>query len=216
MLAHSRDPSHSARVQLYLDDEGNVDVETTKAEAARVDAARMQSATQTRQKVGVRRRRTQAQQGVDPGLMDMLVRQTEALELAEMGGSWVFSNCIDCKIGKCPRAPLSDSLLNVEQPPLRPLPNPIVALTSTVTGTRILSMYYRKRSEFGLRRSFFAADGPSSSIIVLNQNLESAVPPPHLPHPACSRVPLTHRPPQCFTPCRPSCLTPQLGTFGSE
>ena len=117
MLAHSRDPSHSARVQLYLDDEGNVDIETTKAEAARVDAARMQSATQTRQKVGVRRRRTQAQQGVDPGLMDMLVRQTEALELAEMGGSWVFSNCIDCKIGKCPHAPLSDSLLNVEQPP---------------------------------------------------------------------------------------------------
>ena len=120
MLAHSRDPSHSARVQLYLDDEGNVDIETTKAEAARVDAARMQSATQTRQKVGVRRRRTQAQQGVDPGLMDMLVRQTEALELAEMGGSWVFSNCIDCKIGKCPHAPLSDSLLNVEQP----LPSP--------------------------------------------------------------------------------------------
>ena len=136
MLAHSRDPSHSARVQLYLDDEGNVDIETTKAEAARVDAARMQSATQTRQKVGVRRRRTQAQQGVDPGLMDMLVRQTEALELAEMGGSWVFSNCIDCKIGKCPHAPLSDSLLNVEQPPPPPLPTPIVALTSTVTGTR--------------------------------------------------------------------------------
>ena len=65
MLAHSRDPSHSARVQLHLDDEGNVDVETTKAEAARVEAANVQKATQARQKVGVRRRRTQAQeQGV--------------------------------------------------------------------------------------------------------------------------------------------------------
>jgi hypothetical protein len=47
-----------------------------------------------------------------------------------------------------------------------------------------LSMYYRKRSEFGLRRSFFAADGPSSSIIVLNQKLEGAVPPP-APAPSC-------------------------------
>ena len=41
-----------------------------------------------------------------------------------------------------------------------------------------MSVNYRKRSEFGLRRSFFAADGPSSSIFVLNQKFESAVPPP--------------------------------------
>ena len=116
MLAHSRDPSHSARVQLYLDDEGNVDIETTKAEAARVDAANVQLATQSRQKVGVRRRRTQAQQGTDQGLLEMLAQQQQVSELAEMGGSWLFNTCIDSKIGKCPRAPLSDSLLNVEQP----------------------------------------------------------------------------------------------------
>ncbi len=35
-------------------------------------------------------------------------------------------------------------------------------------------MSYRRRAEFGLRRSFFAADGPSCTIHVLNQNLESA------------------------------------------
>jgi hypothetical protein len=121
MLAHSRDPSHSAPVQLYLDDEGNVDIETTKAEAARVEAANAQKATQSRQKVGVRRRRTQAQeQGADQGLLEMLARQQQVSELAEMGGSWLFNTCIDCKIGKCPRAPLSDSLLNVEQPPPSP------------------------------------------------------------------------------------------------
>jgi len=38
-------------------------------------------------------------------------------------------------------------------------------------------MSYRKRADFGLRRSFFVSDGPSCSIHVLNQKLESAFAP---------------------------------------
>ena len=58
---------------------------------------------------GVRRRRTQAVQdlGADAGLTDMLQRQNAASEVAETGGSWVFSTYIDCKVGKRPLPPLT-------------------------------------------------------------------------------------------------------------
>jgi len=65
-------------------------------------------------------------------------------------------------------------------------------------------MHYRKRSEFGLRRSFFAADGPSSSITVLNQKLESAAAPP-----------LLHLAAQTPPPPPPSPLTARAGGGGA-
>ena len=109
MRAQPQPLAHNPDAQLYLDENGNVDVDTTNEEATHVDAAKARAETQIRKKTGVRRRRTQAAQdlGTDGGLMDMLQRQNAASEVAETGGNWVFSTYIDCKVGKRPLPPFT-------------------------------------------------------------------------------------------------------------
>jgi hypothetical protein len=82
--------------QLFLDENGNVDKDTTIKEAKRFNAAKMKAAESYGQKKALRKRRSQAQ-NIELMEMQMMLAE-QAPESSEFEG-WVFRTSIDCKIG---------------------------------------------------------------------------------------------------------------------
>jgi hypothetical protein len=150
--------------QLYLEENGKVDFQRTKAEAIKVEAAKSSAASIGAQKNVLRRRRTQAR-GIDLGLTPEMMKEL-VLEPESEAEGFVFESFLDCKIGVSFQMKFMFDCCKFT--------SYCIVTALNLTGTRILSMVYRKRADFGLRRSFLAADGPSSFIYVLNQKIESA------------------------------------------
>jgi hypothetical protein len=94
MLVCSLKFSYDAHPQLYLDENGDVDIELTEIEAEFVESAkRNESSDHTGQKT-LRKRRSQAS---NIGIDSKELRQ--AAEATEFEG-WVFSTFKDCKVGE--------------------------------------------------------------------------------------------------------------------
>jgi hypothetical protein len=91
--------SYDAYLQLYLDENGNVDVALTKREAELAESAKSNQANALSSKKATRRRRSQAQDlGLSPNLVGKLdsAQPSEATELE----GWVFGTFKDCKVGE--------------------------------------------------------------------------------------------------------------------
>jgi hypothetical protein len=83
-------------LQLYLDENGNVDVALTKREAELVESAKSNQTNALSSKKASRRRRSQAQ---DIGLTPNLVGKLDSAGATEFEG-WVFGTFKDCKVGE--------------------------------------------------------------------------------------------------------------------
>ncbi len=92
--------SYGPHPQLYLDENGKVDVELTKSEAERIESAKRNESRVNGRKRAIRKRRSQAQNmGTAPTSTGLLDSGREAFEATEFEG-WVFSTFKDCKVGE--------------------------------------------------------------------------------------------------------------------
>ncbi len=86
--------SYNTYPQLYLDDNGIIDIKKTQHEADKVSAAKMNADQGRAQNKSLRRRRSQLQQ--DAVLLPEAMKQL--VDESEFEG-WVFGSFLDCKVG---------------------------------------------------------------------------------------------------------------------
>ena len=87
---------YDAYLQLYLDENGNVDIALTKREAELVESAKSNQTNALSSKKASRRRRSQAQ---DIGFTPNPVGKLDSAGATEFEG-WVFGTFKDCKVGE--------------------------------------------------------------------------------------------------------------------